>query len=167
MILAAFRTEPDLMRAAAALRDARLGSVEIYTPTEPESEHPPIGPHFSPIPLVMLVAGVLGTAASFWLQTDATVWHYPINIGGRPDFSWPAYVPNAFENGVLIALLAGFLAFLVINRLPRLYEPIDESDAFRNASRDGYFLAIRKTDEARARAALEPFRPELIQELAE
>jgi hypothetical protein len=166
MILAAFRTEPELMRAAAALRDARLGAIETYTPTEPETENP-IAPAFSPIPLVILAAGLLGTAGSFLLQTYATVRDYPLNIGGHPDFSWPAYIPTAFENGALVAMLAGFLAYVVVNRMPRLYEPVDESDAFRNASRDGYFLAIRQADEARARAALEPFRPELVQELAE
>ena len=64
-------------------------------------------------------------------------------------------------------MIAGFLAFVVINRLPRLYEPIDESEAFRNASRDGYFLAIRKPDLPRARTELAQFNPELIQELAE
>ena len=167
MILAAFRTEPDLMRAAAGLRDAHVGAIEIYTPMEPESEEPPVGPPFSPIPLIILAAGLLGTAASFLLQTYATVVNYPLNIGGHPDFSWPAYIPTAFENGALVAMAAGLLAFVVINGLPRLYEPIDESEAFRNASRDGYFLAIRQPDLPRAHAALEHFRPELVQELAE
>ena len=167
MILAAFRTEPELMRAAAALRDARIGALETYTPSEPEPETPPIEPRFSPIPLIILAAGVIGTAGSFLLQSYATVAGYPLNIGGHPDFSWPAYVPNAFENGTLIAIVAGFVAFLAINRLPRLYAPIDESEAFRNASRDGYFLAIRGGDPLRARAALDRFGPELVQELAE
>jgi len=165
MILAAFRTEPELMRAAAALDGARIGTVETYTPSEPASETPPAAPRWSPIPLIILVAGVLGTGASFLLQTYATVASYPLDIGGHPNFSWPAYVPNAFENGVLIAMIAGLIAFLAINRLPRLYETIDESDAFRNASRDGYFLAIRTPDPDRARAALAPFGPELVQEL--
>lgn len=166
MILAIFRTEPELMRAAAALSRAQVGRVETYTPCEPASEDPPAAPGFSPIPLIMLAAGVLGTVASFLLQSYATVVSYPLNIGGHPDFSWPAYIPTAFENGALVAMIAGLVAFLAINRLPLLYAPIDESDAFRNASRDGYFLAIRDPDPERALAALAPFRPELVQELA-
>jgi hypothetical protein len=166
IILAAFRTEPELMRAAAGLRNARVGRIETYTPSEPESEEPPVGPHFSPIPLIILLAGVLGATASFLLQTYSTTVSYPLDIGGHPNFSWPVFVPIAFENGALVAVAAGFFAFFIINRLPRLYEPIDESEAFRNASRDGYFLAIREPDLPRARSLLEPFRPELVQELA-
>ncbi len=166
MILAAFATERELMRAAAALEAARVGRVETYTPSEPANETPPTAPHFSPIPLIILASGVLATIASFLLQSYATVVSYRLDVGGHPNFSWPAYIPTAFENGALVAMIAGLLAFLAVNRLPRLYEPIDESDAFRNASRDGYFLAIREPDPERARAALAPFRPELVQELA-
>ncbi len=165
MILAAFRTEDALREAETRVRP--LGQVETYMSSEPDA---PDGT--SPIPLVILLAGVLGTLGSFLVQSYATTLGYPLDIGGHPNFSWPSYVPTAFENGVLVAVIAGFAAFLIVNRLPRLYAPIDESEAFRNASRDGYFLTVRTEDAPRAhiervQAVLAECGAELVQELAE
>lgn len=167
MILASFRTQGELMRAAARLRAEPAAVVETYTAEEPPGPDAPDST-VSPVPLVILVVGVLGAAGMFLLQLYAVTWGYRLDIGAKPGFSWPAFVPNAFEVGVLLAMLAGFAAFLVVNRLPRLYEPIDEVSAFRGgAMRDGNFLAVRRLDPDRARAVLAELRPELIDEVPE
>ncbi len=153
MIFAAFHTQEDLLRAAARLRREHGALVETYTAEEPEGPDAP-DTTISPIPLVVLAAGVLGTAGMFLLQVYATTIAYPLDIGGRPDFAWPSYIPNAFEMGVLLAVMAGFVAFLVANRLPKLYEPIDEQPAFRDVMRDGNVLTIRRIEPARARVLL-------------
>lgn len=164
MILAMFAEEAGLARATARLRDARLGPVETYTPAPPQDE-----PTSSPIPLIILAAGLLGAAASFGLQTYSFAVAYPFKIGGRPQFAWASFIPNAFENGVLAAVVAGFVAFMAINRLPRLYDPVDESDAMRRASRDRWFLQVASEDPAvldSARALLRDLHPLTIEELA-
>lgn len=164
-LLAEFIDQAALSRAEHRLQEAELGALETYTPVPPESDPPR-----SAIPLVILAAGLAGAAAAFLLQTYARSMAYPVNVGGRPHFAWPAYVPWAFETGVLCAVVAGFVSFLIANRLPALYDPIDEIGAFRRASRDGYFLALRTRDGAaldRARALLAGLQPRGLFELPE
>jgi hypothetical protein len=135
-VLAAFHDQEALQSALHRLRSAELGPLETYTPQ-------PLTEGASPLPLAIFVAGVLTTAASFALQVYTNTSAYPLDIGGRPRFSWPAFVPTALENGILAAVAAGFFGYLILNRLPRLYEPIDEAIAIRRASRDFWCVAVR------------------------
>jgi hypothetical protein len=142
-VLAAFPDRQGLQSALHRLRSAALGPLETYTPQ-------PLAEGASPLPMAIFVAGVLTMAASFALQVYANVWAYPLDIGGRPRFSWPAFVPIALENGILAAVAAGFFGYLILNRLPHLYDPIDEGAAIRRASRDCWCVAVRtgRTEEA-------------------
>lgn len=160
MIFAVFHNQKDLLRAAARLRAEHGALVETYTAEEPEVSPDAPDTTVSRIPLVVLAAGVVGTAGMFLLQAYATTIAYPLDIGGRPDFAWPSYIPNAFEMGVLLAVVTGFVAFLAANRLPKLYEPIDERPAFRNVMRDGNVLTIRRIEPARARVLLAAAGPD-------
>jgi hypothetical protein len=157
-LFVAFATEHELVSALPALRAARLGAIETYTPA-------PIETGSSILPLLVLIAGVAGAIAGFCLQSYANMAAYPIDIGGRPDFSWPAFVPIAFENGVLAAVLTGFVGYFVVNRLPRLYESADECDAMRRAMRDLWCVAIRTDDPRRARELLRTHAPTHVEEL--
>ena len=87
------------------------------------------------------------------MQTYAYTLAYPFPIGGRPQFAWPSFVPTVFENAVLVAIVAGFVAFMAVNRLPRLYDPIDEAELMRQASQDGWIVAVRSEDAATLRDA--------------
>jgi Protein of unknown function (DUF3341) len=161
-LLASFADRQALDRATERLRAAEIG-FETYTPM-PLDE----GVARSPLPLAVLVAGLAGAAAGFAMQVYATSIGYPLDIGGRPDFSWPAYVPIAFEIGVLFAVLTGFFGYFAVCRLPRLYDPIDECAAMRQAMRDGWMLAVRSGEGeliARARAVLEALGPRSIEEI--
>jgi hypothetical protein len=162
-ILAAFDTEHDLRDAIERLRAERIEPFETYTPGALD-EHP----SGSPLPLVMFVAGMLGFVGFFALMTYADVWHYPLNIGGRPEFAWPAFVPIAFELGALCAMAAGFFGYFIVCRMPRLHDPIDECDSFRAAMRDGWFVAIHAEQAERlshARAVLDELRPAVIEDI--
>jgi hypothetical protein len=161
MILAGFATEQDMTEAVRRLRDADAGAIETYSPAPPDSAPSPL------LPLIMLAAGVAGAVAGFALQAYATGIGYVIDIGGRPSVFWPAYVPFAFETGALFAMGAGFVGFLILNRLPALYHPIDECDGFRASSRDAWFVAVSPRTDAqqeRARDALGRLHPVLLDE---
>lgn len=161
-LLAGFESEAALRRATDCLAAEHINTIETYTPSPPHADA-----QGSRLPLVMFIAGMLGFIGFFLLMTYADVHAYPLDIGGRPKFAWPAFVPIAFELGVLCAMGAGFFGFFVVCRMPRLYEPIDECEAFPRASRDGWFLAVR-CDElfplGRARTILEPLQPLSLEE---
>jgi Protein of unknown function (DUF3341) len=156
-LVASFVSEAGLMRALPRLR--ALGMVETYTPQALQDDQPSI------IPLVVLVAGLVGAAGGFGMQMYANMISYPLDIGGRPEFSWPAFVPIAFEIGVLSAVLAGFIAFMVVNRLPHLYDAVDEVSLMRGVSRDRWCVTIRTEAPDRAHAVLRDLSAAAVEEV--
>jgi hypothetical protein len=157
-LLVAFASEHELRAALDRLHAASLGEIETYTPR-------PIETGTSIVPSLVLAGGVLGTIASFCLQSYATTIAYPLNVGGRPDLSWPSFIPIAFENGVLVAVLVGFIGYLAVNRLPRLYDPVDECAALRRAMRDHWCLSISTEHPERVRALLHDAPPLTVEAL--
>jgi hypothetical protein len=164
-ILVMFETEEALSSALTRLRPDPQFDLRTYTPKPLDSE-----PERSAIPLLVLIAGVLGACAGFAMQVYASTAGYPLDIGGRPEFSWPAFIPITFEVGVLFAVLAGVFGYFAINRMPRLYEPIDEFESMREAMRDGWLVAIRSHDPLRlvqARSIVEEWHPIAIEAMPE
>jgi H+/Cl- antiporter ClcA len=160
MIIAQFGSEHDLDHAASALRAQHAVQIETYMPMEPEADT-----GRSVLPLVMLCGGIAGAIGGFLMQAYATTISYPENIGGRPDLSWPAYIPTTFELGVLGAVVAGFFGYLIAAGLPHLYDPVDEAERIRSAMIDGYILCVRGGDMAGAKQALSGLSPLGIEEV--
>ena len=121
------------------------------------------------VPFVVLVAGLIGAGAGFFMQYYSMAVDYPFNVGGRPDNSWPFFVPIAFEVMVLVAGLAALLSMFFLNGLPRPHHPVFNVPRFEHASQDRFFLCIEATDPnfdlARTRQFLADLQPAQVMEV--
>jgi hypothetical protein len=145
-LMAEFHAPADLVRAAHAVHAAGYRKVDAYTPYPMEEVLEALHLHHSHVPKVVLAGGLLGLAAGWGLQYWTSVVAYPLNIGGRPYNSWPAFVVPTFETTVLFASLAAVLGMLALNGLPRPHHPVFDVPGFSAASRDRFFLCIEADD---------------------
>jgi hypothetical protein len=155
--------DPDSLVHAVRRSRADYRDVDAYAPYSVEGLPEALGFTSDRIPLLALLGGIVGAVGAYFLQWYTAVVDYPIDSGGRPLHSWPAFIPATFELAVLGAALAVFFGLCMLNGLPRLNHPIFNAPDFDLASRNRYFLAIRSTDPrfhaARTRDYLESLQP--------
>jgi len=145
-LLAEFDTPAAIEHAVDALRQQGYVRMEAYTPHPMPELEEKLGLARSWAPRVMLAGGLIGAAFAFLLQYWLNGVSYPLNVGARPLFSAPAFIPITFETTVLFASLFGFAFWLIISRLPTLDDPIFRVEGFRSASIDRFWLAIALSD---------------------
>jgi hypothetical protein len=135
-----------LLRAVRVTREAGYRRFDAYTPFPVEELSEAMGLHHNRLPLLVLLGGVVGGVAGYALQYWTSVVDYPLNVGGRPLHSWPAFIPPTFETTILGAALAAVLGLLALNGLPMPYHPVFNVPRFALSSRDRFFLCIEATD---------------------
>jgi hypothetical protein len=145
-LLAEFDEPEKLLRAIGEARARGYRRMDAYTPYPIEEVTHALGLGPSKVPLIVFAGGLAGACGGFLFQYWAAVVAYPMNVGGRPLNSWPAFVIPTFETTVLFAALSAVLGMLALNGLPRPYHPVFNAESFLRASRDRYFLCIEARD---------------------
>lgn len=138
-LLAAFADGNDRDGAAAELRHSGFVALESFSPM-------PDGEEFSWTPRVTLAAGLIGLAGGFFMQVYANTLGYPLDIGGRPEVSWPSFGPIAFEIGMGLAVIIALVTAFVSVGLLKLHDRRDEAELMRRATSDRWLLAIDAFD---------------------
>jgi len=145
-LMAEFENPAELVAAARRARQEGYIRMDAYTPFPVEELAEALGLRRTKLPLVVLAGGLVGLVGGYLLQYYAAVVDYPLNVGGRPFHSWPAFIVPTFEMTILGASFAAVLGMLGMNKLPQPYHPVFNAPRFALASRDRFFLAIEAKD---------------------
>jgi Alternative complex III, ActD subunit len=145
-IMAEFEGPNELVHAARRTYEAGYRRINGYSPYPIEELSEAVGFTHTSLPLIVFIGGLLGGIGGFLMQYWIEVIDYPINVGGKPYNSWPAFIPITFECTVLAAAFSAVLGMLVLNKLPQPYHPVFNAPNFALATRDRFFLVVEAND---------------------
>jgi hypothetical protein len=158
-LMAEFDDPTVIVAAARRTYEDGYRHINAYSPYPIEELAEAIGFQRDLVPLACLIGGILGGLGGFSLQYWTSAIAYPLNVGGRPLLSLPAFIPVTFECTILLASFGAFLGQLLMNRLPQPYHPTFNVPSFARATQDRYFLCVKSDDpkfnETETRAFLE------------
>jgi hypothetical protein len=169
--MAEFEDPNDLVSATRRARAEGYRRMDAYSPLPIEELHEALGAEHTRLPLIVLLGGIVGCLGGYGLQYWSATLAYPLNIGGKPLHSWPAFIPVTFECTILVAALSAVFGMLALNGLPQPYHPVFNVPRFALASRNRFFLCIEATDPRfdlhKTRAFLETLNPREVSIVAE
>jgi hypothetical protein len=145
-LMAEFESPTDVVAAARRAYEEGYRKMDAFSPFPIEELSEAIGFHRNRLPLIVLIGGILGCVGGFALCYWASVYAYPLNVGGRPLNSWPSFIPVTFETTILLAALSAVFGMLALNGLPQPYHPVFNAPRFELASRNSFFLLIEAKD---------------------
>lgn len=171
-VLAEFASARELVAAARQVRrEEPRAHLEAFSPCALPELNGPVHIRRGHVAFWTLLGGLLGCVGTYSLEWYSAAINYPLNIGGRPTASWPAFVPPALEMTLLGAAVFGVIAMLASAGLPRLHHPLFAQRPFERASVDRFFLVLRADapgfDPQRARQLLHALQPVTVTEVAE
>lgn len=146
-LVAEFDTTGQLLEAAGRVYREGYRNIDAFSPAPVHGLAEAMGQDDRRIPKFTLFGGLTGTAAGWGLGYWVSVIAYPMNIGGRPLNSWPAFIVPAYETTILFAALSTAIGMIILCGFPQPYHPLFNVARFReHATNDGLFLCVEATD---------------------
>ncbi|MBX7147671.1 DUF3341 domain-containing protein [bacterium] len=123
-ILAVFNDQHQLLDAIKKVRAMGITKMDAFTPFPIHGIEDAMGLKRSWIPWATLVYGLTGATLAFTFETWTSAFDWPLNIGGKPFISWPAFIPITFEGGILIGGVLTVLTLFGVMKLPCFSKPV-------------------------------------------
>jgi hypothetical protein len=144
--MAEYENPGELLAAAENAYSEGYREMDAYSPMPIHGLADAIGFRGTRLPLLVFIGGLTGCILAYLMLWSIETIIYPLNIGGRPHNSWPAFIPIMFETTILLAALTAVLGMLAMNGLPTPYHPVFNNPRFVTASRHRFFLCIESRD---------------------
>ena len=168
LLVSLYAHEEDILAATIAARRSGLTIAGVYTPYPVHGMDRAMGLPPSRLPWICFLLALLGAGLKLWFEYWTSAVDWPINVGGKPWNSLPAFVPVTFEVMVLFAGVGTVIAFVFVGglrpgRRASSYGPrvTDDQFALVLADSGGAF------DRPAALALLARFHPVTIEERVE
>ena len=170
-LLAEFDTPAETMVAAAKVRDAGFRRWDVYTPYPVHGMDAAMGLPNSRVGWFTFCMGCTGFTLGMLMIWYMNAYSYPITVGGKPNFSPMSSFPVCYEMTILFGAFGSLGGMLFLNRLPRWYHPLFNSDRFKKVTNDKFYICIESTDpkfnDAETRGLLEAAGSRHIEEVRE
>lgn len=161
-IIAEFTTVNAIMRAAKKTRAEGFTYWDVHTPFPVHGIDAAMGVRATILPWIVLACGLTGACVGLALAIGtmatsgidlpglpgavAPIRGYTFMISGKPFNSLPAYIPVVFELTILLSAFGAVFGMLLLNRLPKLANPLLKSTNFRRSTADRFFIEVQARD---------------------
>ena len=120
--------EGKILKAAAKTRESGFTKFDAISAYPIHGMEEACGIKRSWIPYVTFVAGLVGLTCGLLLTWWTSAVNWAVNVGGKPFFSLPAFIPIMFELTVLFAALSSVGALFYACKIPRIDPPMIDPD---------------------------------------
>lgn len=145
-ILAEFRNPKELIDAAKLINEKGFKYFDTFSPFPIHGMDKAMNLAKSKLGWIVAVHGILGLSAGFAMIYYMMVVDYPLNISGKSLMNIPAWIPVIFELTILLSAFGAVFGMFFLNGLPKLNHPLFNSDNFKKATDDGFFVCIESAD---------------------
>lgn len=143
LFLAVFDREEDVLGATQSSREHGFKIADVYAPYAVHGMDKAMALPPSRLPWVCFALGLIGATFKVWFEYWTTWIDWPINVGGKPWDSLPAFVPVTFEVMVLLAGVSTVIAFFIVAKLRPGKKP---SIPLAGVTDDKFLLVLEETD---------------------
>ena len=145
-LMAQYESAADIYSACEEVRDAGYSKWDACTPFAVHGLDKAMGLKPSNLPWLVFFGGLFGGTFGMSFMIWVSAIDYPLNIGGKPLLSIPAFIPVTFELTVLFSVFSAFFGLWFLCGLPKLFHPLFSNKSFEKVTDDKFFIVVEAED---------------------